>query len=328
MLRPYHPKRLPPNRVTTGVKPATVAGDDPVNDLARKSVVTLLVVGPLVAAVYAVILTWRSAVNWYDLALLGVMYALVGFGVTIGFHRFLTHDSFKARRPVKILLVILGTMSLEGTPIAWAANHRLHHAHADRDGDLHSPHLSKNLIAGFLHAHVGWLFGNREADPKQWARDLLNDPDIVFVNRYSVLWILLSFLIPFAIGGWSGLLWGGFVRVLLTHHATWSVNSVCHMFGSRPFAPKDESRNHWLVGLLAFGEGGHNTHHASPRSARHGLHWWHFDLSWVVIRTLESVRLAYNVYTLDRDDLTRALRTKAAGIKASLRRPRRQPNPG
>lgn len=289
--------------------------------LIRKSVVTLLVVGPLVAAVYGVVLMWNSMVSWRDIGLLAVMYVLVGFGVTIGFHRYLTHTSFKAKRPVKILLLILGTMSMEGTPIGWASNHRMHHANADREGDLHSPHHSKNIAVGFFHAHMGWLFGGQDADPKRWSRDLLSDKDIMFVNRLTILWVLASLLIPCAIGGWSGLLWGGLVRVLLTHHATWSVNSVCHLFGSRPFSPKDESRNHPVVGLLALGEGGHNTHHASPRSARHGLYWWHFDLSYVVICILQSLRLASDVYTLDREDLKRALATRAGGVKASLRRP-------
>ncbi|MEE9323934.1 MAG: acyl-CoA desaturase, partial [Dehalococcoidia bacterium] len=160
--------------------------------------------------------------------------------------------------------------------------------------------------------------GNQRADPQRWARDLLKDPDIVFIHRTTVFWCGLSLIVPFVIGGWSGLLWGGFVRIFLAHHVTWSVNSVCHIYGSRPFNTKDRSTNHWLVGLLGFGEGGHNTHHASPRSARHGLYWWHFDSSWVVIRVLEKLGLAYNVYELDPEDLKVALRRRAASVKATV----------
>lgn len=286
----------------------------------RKPIMTLVVTGPLVAAAYAIFALWNWMVGWQDLALLTTIYLLVGLGVTIGYHRLLTHGSLKARRPVKIILLILGTMSIQGRPISWAANHRLHHARSDRDGDPHSPNLNRRSILGFAHAHFGWLFQRGQAaDEGRWARDLLNDPDVVFINRLTPLWFLAALIIPFAIGGWSGLLWGGLVRVFLTHHATWSVNSVCHVFGSRSFSSKDQSRNHWLVGLLALGEGGHNTHHASPRSARHGLRWWHFDLSWVLICALQELRLIRDVYTLDAQDLKRALQTKATGIKVALR---------
>ena len=286
----------------------------------RKPVMGLVVAGPLVAVGYAIFALWNRMVGWQDIALLTTIYLLVGLGVTIGYHRLLTHGSLNARRPVKIALLILGTMSIQGRPISWAANHRLHHARSDREGDPHSPNLNRNAIVGFAHAHLGWLFQRGQAaDEGRWARDLLNDPDVVFINRLAPVWFLAALVIPFAIGGWSGLLWGGLVRISLTHHATWSVNSVCHVFGSRAFSPKDQSRNHWLVGLLALGEGGHNTHHASPRSARHGLRWWHFDLSWVVICALQEVRLIRDVYTLDAQDLKRALQTKASGVKVALR---------
>ena len=284
-----------------------------------KYVVTgVLVVGPLVATAYAGILVWGQHVGWSDLALLFTMYALTAFGVTIGLHRFLTHGSFKTNRLAKITLAILGAMAIQGAPIGWVANHRLHHAYSDREGDPHSPHLTSDILRGFLHSHVGWLFREHAADPDCWARDLVRDRDIVLVSRYTVVWAVLGMVVPFIIGGWSGLLWGGLVRVFLAHHVTWSVNSVCHIIGSRPFDTPDRSTNFWLVGLLAFGEGGHNTHHASPKSARHGLHWWHFDLSWVVIRTLQKIRLAYDVYVLDPVDLKRALMKRASGVKVVL----------
>ena len=288
-------------------------------DPTRIATILFLVVGPLVTIAFAINMTWNWLVDWQDIVLLATLYTLTAFGVTIGFHRYLTHGSFKTNRVIKYILVILGTMSWQGGPIGWASNHRQHHAYADEEGDLHSPHLSRNLLRGFFHAQMGWLLGNNRSDPHRWARDLIKDPDIVFINRTAVLWCGLSLLVPFLIGGWSGLLWGGFVRILLAHHVTWSVNSVCHIFGSRPFNTNDLSTNHWLVGLLAFGEGGHNTHHASPRSARHGLYWWHFDSSWVVIGILERLRLAYNVYALHPEDLKVALRDRAAGIKVIFR---------
>ena len=281
----------------------------------RKVIIITMVVGPLIATVYAIYLGWNGIVGMRDLVLLASLYCFTTLGVTIGFHRYLTHASFRTNRVLKIVLVILGCVSLEGAPITWVANHRKHHAFSDREGDLHSPHLSRNIVLGFMHAHVGWMIEGRAADTQEWARDLLQDADIKFINKTTALWVILGLIVPFLIGGWSGLLWGGLVRILLNHHVTWSVNSVCHVFGSRPFRTKDRSSNHWLVGLLAFGEGGHNTHHASPRSARHGIFWWHFDLSWVIIRALANLGWVFDVYTLDPTDLKQALRVEAPGIK-------------
>ena len=284
----------------------------------RKAIILVFLVGPLIATGYAIQVAWNRLVDWQDIAVLATMLTLAGLGVTIGYHRFLTHCSFKANRVVKFALVILGSLSYEGSPISWAANHRQHHAYSDQEGDLHSPQMNRGLFRGLFYAQVGWMIEGREADRQRWARDLLRDPDIVLLNRLTPLWFALALVIPFLIGGWSGLLWGGLVRIFLTHHVTWSVNSVCHVFGSRPFNTNDHSTNHWLVGLLGFGEGGHNTHHASPRSARHGLYWWHFDLSWVVIRVLSRLRLVYDVYTLDPEDLKRALPMRAAAVKATF----------
>jgi stearoyl-CoA desaturase (delta-9 desaturase) len=220
------------------------------------------------------------------------MYTLVAFGVTVGFHRMLTHRSFRPNPVVKFILLVLGSMSMEGPALDWAATHIKHHAQSDREGDPHSP------VDGFFHAHMGWMFGNDEVNPNVYCRNLVNDRMVVFVSRTFVLWALLSLAIPFAIGGWSGLLWGGLVRIFLTHHVTWSVNSVCHTFGRREFETNDQSHNEWIVGLLGFGEGWHNNHHAFPRSAFHGLHWWQFDLSGYLIWTLERFGLARDVYRI------------------------------
>ena len=257
-----------------------------------KSVVLAVVIVPLLATIYAIVSLWQRAVFASDLILLLVMYSLIALGVTVGFHRMLTHRSFKPNPVVKFLLLVLGSMAFEGPAVVWAATHIKHHAQADKEGDPHSP------VEGFFHAHLGWLFKDRQADPNIYARHLVNDPIISFVSKTFLLWAILSLVIPFAIGGWTGLLWAGLVRMFLTHHVTWSVNSVCHVFGKREFETTDQSRNEWVVGLLAFGEGWHNNHHAFPRSAFHGLHWWQFDFSGYLIWTLEKLGLAKDVYRI------------------------------
>lgn len=257
-----------------------------------KAIVLVVVIVPLLATVLAIRLLWTHAVNWSDLALLVAMYSLVALGVTVGYHRMLTHRSFRPHPVVKFVLLVLGSMSLEGPALEWAATHIKHHAHSDREGDPHSP------VEGFFHAHIGWMFGDDTADPNVYCRNLVKDPIVVFVSRTFLLWAALSLVIPFVLGGWTGLLWGGLVRIFLTHHVTWSVNSVCHTFGKREFETNDRSHNEWLVGLLGFGEGWHNNHHAFPRSAFHGLHWWQFDLSGYVIWTLERLGLAGDVYRI------------------------------
>jgi stearoyl-CoA desaturase (delta-9 desaturase) len=221
----------------------------------------------------------------------------------------LTHRGFRPHPIVKFVLLVLGSMALEGPALQWAATHIKHHAQADREGDPHSP------VEGFFHAHMGWIFGADSADPHVYSRNLVNDPVVVFVSRTSVLWAVLSLVLPFVIGGWTGLLWGGLVRIFLTHHVTWSVNSVCHTFGRREFETNDQSRNEWVVGLLAFGEGWHNNHHAFPRSAFHGLHWWQFDLSGYVIRALERLGLVHDVYRIPPD----MIRRRAARISQTAK---------
>ncbi|HWS84057.1 MAG TPA: acyl-CoA desaturase [Ktedonobacteraceae bacterium] len=264
----------------------------PISLLLNKIIVLVMVIVPFLATVLAIVLLWKRAAHWSDLVLLATMYTLVALGVTVGYHRMLTHRSFRPHPVVKCVLLILGSMSLEGSALEWAATHVKHHAQADRPGDPHSP------LEGFFHAHFGWLFHERDADPQVYCRNLVADPLVVFVSRTFLLWVVLSLVIPFAIGGWTGLLWGGLVRIFLTHHVTWSINSVCHTLGKREFETNDQSRNEWIVGLLAFGEGWHNNHHAFPRSAFHGLHWWQFDLSGYLIWTLERLRLAQDVYRI------------------------------
>jgi stearoyl-CoA desaturase (Delta-9 desaturase) len=245
---------------------------------------------PLLAVILAAVMTWERLTTWRDIAILAVMYVLAGLGITVGFHRMLTHRSFEAHPAARCVLLALGSMAGLSGPIRWASIHIQHHAHSDEDGDPHTP------LKGLFHAHMGWFIAGFEDDPQTYGSWLHNDPLVRFFERNFWYWTVLGFVIPYLLGGWTGVLWGGWVRVFLAHHVTFSVNSICHTFGQAPFETGDRSRNQWLVGLLAFGEGWHNNHHAFPRSAFHGLRWWQVDLSAYLIGTLERIGLAWNVY--------------------------------
>ncbi len=267
--------------------------------LAFKAIVLIGVIVPFLATVLAVYLLWERAVSWSDLMLLAIMYSLIRLSEEVGIHRMLSHRSFQPHPAVKFVLLVLGSMAVEGPVLEWAAIHIKHHARADREGDPHSP------LEGFFHAHIGWLFKDRIPDPGMYCRHLLKDPIIVLVNRTYGLWVLLSLVLPFVIGGWTAFLWAGLVRIFLVHHVTFSTNSICHIFGKREFETTDESRNQWIVALLSFGQGWHNNHHAFPRSAFAGLHWWQLDISGYLIWTLERLGLARDVYRFPPDLLIR-----------------------
>jgi stearoyl-CoA desaturase (delta-9 desaturase) len=239
--------------------------------------------------------------------LFGVFYLLTGLGITVGYHRLFTHSSFETKRPVKYIFAVLGSMAVEGSLFDWCARHRNHHAHSDKEGDNHSPNLHGkgfvNLLKGLWFAHTGWFIQEKPPAHKG-INDLQKDPGLCKIDKLFPLWAVLTLLLPTVLGGllslsWmgalTGLLWGGLARVFLVHHATWSVNSICHVFGSRPFKTNDLSTNNWIVGILALGEGYHNFHHAAPRSARHGVLPFEFDISYYVIKGLEVVGLASNV---------------------------------
>ena len=280
-----------------------------------KPYILVIVIVPFLGTILAIVLLWQRAVHWSDLALLATLYTLTAFGMTAGFHRMLTHRSFQAHPVVKVILLVLGSMAVAGPPIEFAATHIRHHALSDREGDPHSP------AEGFFHAHLGWLFKDRFADPQVYCRHLLKDAIVVFVDRSFLLWLILSLGIPFVIGGWTGFLWGALVRIFLGHHATFSVNSICHVFGKREFETNDHSHNQWAVGLLAFGEGWHNNHHAFPRSAFHGLHWWQIDLSGYVIWALERLGLAQDVYRVSPARQARYSSRSADPVPATLEAP-------
>jgi len=262
---------------------------------------------PLLGLAAAVVLLWGRGFGWVDLGLLVGMYLLTMIGVTVGFHRLFTHRSFQTTRVVQFVLGVLGSMTFQGPLLPWVGRHRLHHRHSDGEGDPHSPHPHGGglwgLVRGFWHAHIGWAFAPAPDGLERYAGDLRRSPMLRLVSALFPLWALLGLLIPagigFAFGGWPGALagfvWGGLVRILLGHHVTWSVNSVCHLWGTRPFDSGDQSRNNPVVGVLALGEGWHNNHHAFPSSARHGLRWWQIDVAYWVIRCLVLCRLAWRV---------------------------------
>jgi stearoyl-CoA desaturase (delta-9 desaturase) len=278
----------------------------------EKRVNLLAVAIPFAGTLAAIVLLWNSVVSITDLAILGVMYVATGLGVTVGFHRLLTHRSFLAPKPVEYLFAALGSMAVQGPVMAWVADHRKHHAHADQEGDPHSPHVGHGdgvagVLGGLWHAHVGWLLSRQgQASARKYAPDLFEDRGMRVINRRFPLLVLLSLAVP-ALAGWAltgtiagaatGLLWGGLVRIFLVHHVTWSVNSVCHFLGRRRFETDDESTNVAWLALPSFGESWHHNHHAFPRSATHGLRRWEraLDPSGLVIAGLEKLGLARNV---------------------------------
>jgi stearoyl-CoA desaturase (delta-9 desaturase) len=277
---------------------------------AQRSANLIAVVTPLLAFLAAVVLFWGRWVDASDLVAFGVMYVIAGFGVTVGFHRLLTHRSFQTYKPVEYAFAAAGSMAVQGPVIDWVADHRKHHAHADEDGDPHSPHVDfddgwRGALRGLFHAHMGWLFVTQgQARRRKYAPDLVEDQGMRALSR-AFPWLALAGLaIPFLVGlaldqtlagALSALLWGGLVRIFLQHHVTWSINSVCHFFGRRRFDVEDHSTNVFWLALLSFGESWHHNHHAFPRSARHGLRWWEIDVSALLIGSLERVGLAWNV---------------------------------
>ena len=257
---------------------------------------------------------WNDLLRWSDVAVFLIMYVLCGLGVTVGFHRHLTHRSFKTSRWMRGLLAIFGSVAIEGPVISWVADHRKHHTYSDQEGDPHSPHVGHGgglggALKGLLHAHVGWLFIHTHRGARdRYARDLIADPVVSWVDRTFVLWVvaglLAAFGLGYAIGGTldaalTALLWGGAVRMLVVHHVTYSINSLCHFFGRQRFKTNDESRNLLWLSLPTFGESWHNNHHAFPTSAFHGLRAWELDPSAWTIRALEKLGLVWDVVRVD-----------------------------
>jgi stearoyl-CoA desaturase (Delta-9 desaturase) len=293
-------------------RPAPTADDvQPVANETRDRIITAIVtLAPVVGLGFVVWQAWENALRWSDVLVFAAVYFLTGLGVTVGFHRLFTHRSFATKRWLRFVFAALGSAAIEGPVISWVADHRKHHAFSDAEGDPHSPHVGhghgwRGALRGLMHAHLGWLFihthrGRRE----RYAPDLLADPVVRFVDRTFLIWSLGGLAAAFGLGvaiggtvhaGLTGLLWGGAVRMLVLHHVTYSINSLCHFFGDQRFDTKDESRNLAWLALPSLGEAWHNNHHAFPTSATHGLRRRQIDLSALVIRALESVGLAWDV---------------------------------
>lgn len=283
------------------------------------------VVIPFVALGVAIVLMWGRGVDWIHIWMLIAGYLLTTFGITVGYHRLFTHKAFRTNSAVRATLGVLGSMAAQGPVLRWVATHRRHHRHSDDENDPHSPHFHgggvTGMVRGIYHAHMGWFFTPGPADMSRYIPDLKKDPVVSWVSRLFVLWVALGLAVPALIGlavtgtgagAALGLLWGGLVRILLVQHVTWSVNSVCHLWGTRRFRSKDHSRNNLIFGLLALGEGWHHNHHAFPTSARHGLRWWELDLSYLFIRLMGSVGLASDIRVPDAermaDKLTQRVR--------------------
>jgi stearoyl-CoA desaturase (Delta-9 desaturase) len=293
---------------TVGPLPSDI---QPVANETRDRIITgAVTLIPFLAIGLAAWQVWGQALSWGDVILFIVFYLLTGLGITVGFHRHLTHRSFKTSRWLHALLAILGSAAIEGPVISCVADHRKHHAFSDEQGDPHSPHVDhggglRGELRGLFHAHVGWLFIHTQRGNKErFAPDLIKDPVISWVDRTFIYWAILGLLIPFALGyviggtlfaALTGLLWGGLVRVFVLHHFTYSINSLCHVFGNRDFDTADQSRNLALIAIPTFGEAWHNNHHAFPTSAVHGLRRWQFDLSAIVIDSLERLGLIWDV---------------------------------
>jgi stearoyl-CoA desaturase (delta-9 desaturase) len=259
---------------------------------------------------------WNSLLSWSDLVVFAILYLICGLGVTVGFHRHLTHRAFKTSRPVRAALAIAGSMAIEGPVTSWVADHRKHHQFSDQVGDPHSPHAEhgpglRGVLAGLAHAHMGWLFIHTgRGAHERYTPDLLKDPVIQWVHRTFVVWVVVGLALPFGLG-WliggsihtalTGLLWGGLVRMLVLHHSTYSINSLCHFFGRQRFKTGDESRNLAWLSIFSLGESWHNNHHAFPTSAFHGMRAWELDVSSLVIRAMQKTGLIWDVVEIPRE---------------------------
>jgi stearoyl-CoA desaturase (delta-9 desaturase) len=298
--------------VTATDIPAPTADDvQPIeNETLNRTLTGTITAVPFIALLVVAWQLWTDLLFWSDLIVFAIMYVSTGLGITVGFHRLFTHRAFKTKKGVRATLAILGSAAIEGPIISWVADHRKHHAFADLPGDPHSPHVDhgnglRGALRGLLHAHVGWLFiHTQRGRHERYAPDLMADPTIRWVNKWFFAWAIGGLLAAFALG-WliggtlhtalTGLLWGGAVRMLVLHHVTYSINSLCHFFGRRSFETRDESRNLAWLSLLSFGEAWHNNHHAFPTSAVHGFRRWQLDSSAAVIWVLEKTGLAWDV---------------------------------
>jgi stearoyl-CoA desaturase (delta-9 desaturase) len=320
-------------------RPAVPAAPDaglPANALAAESgnleqtALYVFVLVPFLALAATVPAVWGWGLSWTDVILFAVFYAIACLGITVGYHRYFTHSSFKANRALRIALAVAGAVAVQGPVIQWVADHRRHHAFSDRAGDPHSPWRYgddlRALTKGMFHAHIGWLFDRRQTNPARYAPDLVKDAPLRRTSRLFILWAGIGIFLPALIGGlvtmswggaWTAFFWAGLVRVALLHHVTWSINSICHTIGSRPFAARDRSTNFWPLAILSAGESWHNLHHADPTCARHGVLRGQIDISARVIWIFEKLGWAREVKWPDPVRLAAKRRTPAAATPAA-----------
>ena len=277
--------------------------------MTKLKIVNLIAIAtPFIGFLVAAIFFWGTLFNGVQLAIFGFMYAITSVGITIGYHRLFTHSSFKTSRFMTAVFAAFGSMAIEGPVLQWVADHRRHHQCSDDEGDPHSPHLHSGgileALKGMWHSHMGWMINPRTKQSMRYVGDLRKDKLVRRMSKLFPLWVLISLALPALLGGlmtltWMGaflgFLWGGLVRICFVHHVTWSINSVCHIWGAQPFNTNDHSRNNLIMGVFALGEGWHNNHHAFQSSARHGLRWWQLDMSYIIIWFMSKVGLVYDV---------------------------------
>ena len=297
-----------------------------------KRVVALVTIGvPAIGFAIALYLVFTVSATLLDYALFVVFYAIQMFGITLGFHRYAAHKQFKTSRFFEGVLMIAGSMALEGPLLFWVSTHRRHHRFADELGDPHSPNLSgtglRGKLKGLWYAHIPWMFSDQESRATVFARDVLRDRQLYNYNRTYPVWALASLLLPavlgFAIGGtlaaaFSGFIFGGLARVFVANQAAWCVGSISHMIGSRPFVTRDNSANNWPVAIFTFGEGLQNNHHAFPSAYRHAMRWWEPDLSGWVLAVLAKVGIVWDLRMPDRRTINSGLRRNRKSSMAPL----------
>jgi stearoyl-CoA desaturase (Delta-9 desaturase) len=281
--------------------------DEPAS-LAQQIIVGVFVGVPMLALVAAIPFAWGWGLGWHDVVIAAFFYWLTGLGITVGYHRYFTHGSFKAKTPLRVALAVAGTMAMQGPVITWVSDHRKHHKYSDREGDPHSPWRygtdAKALAKGLVYAHILWLFDPNQTSQEKFSPDLLADKNIARVDKLFAPLVGVSLLGPALIGGlwgmsWHGAItaffWAGLVRITLLHHVTWSINSICHTFGNKDWESRDKSRNVSWLAIASFGESWHNLHHVDPTCARHGALKGQIDQSARVIRWFEQLGWAYDV---------------------------------
>jgi len=273
----------------------------------------LTILTPLIVGMYALVnLGSYSHHLQVDVVLFSIFYLFTTLGISVGYHRLFTHKSFKPNRFVKNLLAIMGSMAAQGPVIFWAATHRRHHVFSDKEGDVHSPHLSKNRFIGLFYAHMGWMLKSKVTNPVKFCKDLLKDRDVLLINKYYYFIVFIGLVVPglatYAVYGsfasfLEGIIWGGFIRMFVVHHITWALNSIAHVFGRQDYQTGDFSRNIPILSVVSMGESWHNNHHAFPNSALFGVKGGQPDPGYWLIKAFERFGAASSVRVPSKENI-------------------------